>query len=90
MDLVRKGLLHFARKDTGQTSVEYLLLMATAFLVSYLIITGPMANFTKQMLTDIREGIGNAVTHAEWTKDRFERGKDKHPGNPKRVRPIHL
>lgn len=80
----------FKTDRKGQTSLEYLLLMATTFLVSYLIMTGPLSGFTRQLLIDIRAGIGNAITHAEWTDEPIERGKDKHPGNPSRVRPVHL
>lgn len=78
------------RQKSGQTSLEYLLLMAAAFLTSYLVITGPLSGFTKQLLTDIRAGIGNVVSHAEWTDESIERGKDKHPSNPQRLRPVHL
>ncbi len=74
----------------GQTSVEYLLLLAAAFLTSYLIITGPLAGFTRDLLADIREGLGNLVEHAEWTTESIEPGKGKHPGAPERLRPVHL
>ncbi|MBI1859301.1 MAG: hypothetical protein HYR96_00070 [Deltaproteobacteria bacterium] len=76
--------------NKGQTSIEYLLLTATAFMVSYLIITGPLSSFTKTLLSDIRNGLGNVVEHAEWTTDSIEPGKGKHPGNPARLKPVHL
>ena len=76
--------------NKGQTSVEYLLLTAVAFMVAYIIATGPLANFTKELLSDIHDGLGNVVEHAEWTRDNIEPGKGKHPGNPERLRPVHL
>lgn len=74
----------------GQTFLEYLLLMAAAFLTSYLVITGPLSTFTRTLLTDIRNGLSNVVEHAEWTSESIEPGKGKHPGNPERLKAVHL
>ena len=83
-------VLKLSQNRKGQTSVEYLLLMATAFLSAYLIITGPMSSFTRQLLAHIRSGISNAITHAEWSERTIVPAKDMHPGNPQRTRPVHL
>lgn len=78
------------KNNRGQTSIEYLLLLAVAFLTSYIIVTGPAAGLTTDMLTFIRSGLGNVVKHGEWTTDTIEPAKGKHPGNPQRLKAVHL
>lgn len=74
----------------GQTSVEYLMLLAVAFITAFIMITGPLADFTTAMIDNIRNNIQNLVKHAEWNGDTIELTNPLHPANPERVRPLHL
>lgn len=45
----------------GQTLVEYILLLAFASVTSYIVITIPLANFTRGMLEDLRQVMGSVI-----------------------------
>ena len=75
----------------GQAIVEYLMLLAAAFITTYLVITGPMASFTTSMIQTIRGAMGNVVQNGELTPGQVRQpGEPGHPGDPVRVRPLHL
>lgn len=78
------------RSEKGQTTFEYLLLLSMTFLVAYILISDPIARYTRDLITDIRTGLNNLVLNAEWTKDKIEVQNPKHPGNPQRLKPVHL
>lgn len=78
------------RDKRGQTSVEYLMLLAVAFITAYIMVTGPLADFTTAMVDNIRNNIQNMVKHAEWNGEGIEISNPLHPSNPERVRPLHL
>ena len=74
----------------GQTSIEYLLLLAVVFIAAYLMMTRPLADFTRQFLSDIRSGISNVIQHAEWSNEQIAVGNPRHPASRERFRPLHL
>lgn len=74
----------------GQTSIEWLMLTAVAFLAAYIVVTRPIATFTVNMLNNIRGGIQNLVLHAEWSTESAEPGDAKHPASKERLKPKHL
>lgn len=78
------------RNNRGQTSVEYLLLLAACFITAFLLIKGPVAVFTRDVLSGITGGLQNIVTNGEFTGDTFEFAKRGHPASPARLKPLHL
>ncbi len=77
--------------ERGQTTVEYLLLLAAAFITSYIVMTGPMAQFTRQMIGTIRSSLVNVVQNGELTPGQVTTpGQNGHPGDPVRAKPLHL
>ncbi len=77
--------------DRGQATVEYLLLMAVAFITTYLVITGPMGTFTQEMVGTIRAALVNVVQNGELTPGEVLRAGDSgHPGDPVRLKPLHM
>ena len=78
------------RNERGQTVVEYLLLLSAAFITTYLVMTGPMANFTRLMLATIRSSITNVVQNGELTPGQVSQpGQGGHPGDPARSKALH-
>ena len=79
------------RHNRGQTVVEYLMLMALAFITGYIVATGPMANFAKLMLATFRSSLVNVVQNAELKPgEQIEPGEGGHPSDPARAKPLHL
>ncbi len=77
--------------ERGQTMVEYLMLLGAAFITTYIVMIGPMADFTKLMLATIRSAIGNVVQNGELTPGEvLQPGQSGHPGDPARAKPLHL
>ncbi len=77
--------------ERGQTMVEYLMLLAAAFITTYIVMIGPMANFTKLMLATIRSAIVNVVQNGELQPGEvLQPGQSGHPGDPARAKPLHL
>jgi hypothetical protein len=77
--------------ERGQTTLEYMLLLATTFIVSYLVITGPMSQFTQLMLATIRSALINVVQNGELTPGTvLQPGQAGHPGDPVRAKALHL
>lgn len=75
----------------GQTVVEYLMLMALCFVTGFLMVTGPVANFTRLMVATIRSSIVNVVQNAELRPgEQLEPGEGGHPSDPTRGKPLHL
>jgi len=79
-----------AKDQRGQTAVEYLLLLAVTFIVTYLSVTGPFADFTVSLLENLRSGIRNTVQHGEWSAEPLDFDDLRHPASPVRHRPLHL
>lgn len=79
------------RGESGQTMVEYLLLLAVAFITAYILITGPVASFARDMITGIRVGLLNVVQNAELTTSAPQSpGASGHPTDGKRFKALHL
>ena len=79
------------RGNKGQTSLEYLMLLSAAFISGYVVITGPIAKFTGDMLLDIRGGLQNVVHSGQWKKGtEIAPGDREAPGQEKRGKPLHL
>jgi|GEM_PF-1153687 len=74
----------------GQTSVEYLLLMAVVFITGYLMMTGPVATFTAGMIQNIRAVTGNIIRNAELDGESLTQGANNHPSDSRRLRALHL
>lgn len=88
---MRKPLQHFIRDEEGQTVVEYLLLLAMAFITAYILMTiGPLPRFTTQMLADIRTRLGNVVRNGQMESQGTEPGTSGHPSDPRRFKALHL
>ncbi len=68
----------------GQTTIEWLMLLAASFTTGYFIVTGPFATFTSNLLTRIRIYTNNIVLRGE------SDAKAPSPSEPKRFRPVHL
>ena len=78
------------RNERGQTALEYLLLISAAFITAYIMITGPMATFTGQMLGEIRSSLVNIVRNGENSPNVVETGQNGHPGDQARFEALHL
>lgn len=77
--------------ERGQTTIEYLLLLSAAFITTYIVMTGPMADFTRQMLATIRSSLVNVVQNGELTPGQVNTpGQAGHPGDPVRAKPLHF
>jgi Flp pilus assembly pilin Flp len=77
--------------ESGQTTVEYLLLLAMAFIVAYFMITGPLSQFTLLMLAQIRSAIANVVQNGELAAGQvYEAGDPGHPSASQRFKALHL
>jgi len=77
-------------RERGQTTIEYLMLLALVFMTAYLTMVGPFGDIAGWMLGDISNSIGNVIQNAEWSTERIEVGTPRHPSNPNRLRPLHL
>ena len=74
----------------GQTSVEYLLLMSMAFITAYIIVTKPLASFTRGLFANLQEGIQNLITNAEWSPQEIKVGTKEHPTSKQHFKAMHL
>lgn len=84
-------MVRYLKNRKGQTSLEYLMLLSVAFISAYIIITGPLATFTKLTLFRIRGGIQNTVRNGEWREGEVQApGEKGHPGDPDRLKPVHF
>lgn len=72
------------KNQKGQTTVEWLMLLAASFTTGYFIITGPFADYTTELIKNIRDFTENIVLTGE-TSD-----KALPPSAPKRFKPVHL
>jgi hypothetical protein len=68
----------------GQTMVEWLLLTAAAATTAYLIITGPFANFTADLISRISIVTRSIAMKGESAPNAIA------PSDTKRFKPIHL
>ncbi|MFM8314135.1 MAG: hypothetical protein ACKOA8_07600, partial [Deltaproteobacteria bacterium] len=53
------------KNQRGQALVEWLLLLAASFLTGYVVISGPFATFTTNLLDKIRGYTGSIVLKGE-------------------------
>ncbi len=76
--------------QSGQTVVEYIMLLALAAGSSYLVVTGPVQNFSRLMVATIRSTIVNVVQNAELKPgQQIEAGQAGHPGGAVRGKRLH-
>jgi hypothetical protein len=79
------------RNEHGQTSLEYLLLLMFTFISAYIMITGPLAKATQVILAGIHDALGNVIQNGEMRPGSVAQpGEAGHPGDPKRLRAVHL
>lgn len=79
------------KSQSGQVVVEWLLLMAMAFITAYiLILSGPLPDFTAKLLNDIRSRLGNVVRNGEMEQGGGAQGEAGHPTDNRRMKPLHL
>jgi hypothetical protein len=76
--------------NRGQTSVEYLMLLAVTFIASYIMIRGPIGSFTTALFQNLYSGLQNLVTNAEFSGDTPAFDQAGHPSNTRRLKPLHL
>lgn len=84
-------MIQIVANNRGQTSVEYLLLLGATFIATYIMITGPLSNFTQITILQIRSALGNVVRNGEMKPGEVAQpGDPGHPSDPKRLRPVHF
>jgi hypothetical protein len=87
---MRKKSQERRSQERGQTTVEYLLLIAATFIASYLMITGPVSSFTARMLNTMRAALGNMVQNGDLRSGEVvPAGQSGHPGDPSRHQALH-
>ncbi len=75
----------------GQTTVEYLMLIAAAFITAYIMVSGPLSKFTSGMLGTMRGSLQNVVQNGEMTPGAaIQDGQRGHPSDPTRYKALHL
>lgn len=74
---------HF-RNQKGQTSIEWLLLTAVAFMTAYIAITGPFSRFTLGFINNIKSATRGIVQNGELRPDAAP------PSTPSRMKGVHL
>ena len=89
--MVTKFKLRGSRRgESGQTMVEYLMLLALAAISSFFVVTGPVQNFTKLMVATIRSTIVNVVQNAELRPgQQVEPGEGDHPSAASHGKRLH-
>ncbi len=76
--------------ESGQTLVEYLLLVAAASITAFLIISrGPLPGFTTRMLQEIKGAIQGISRTAEVENGAVGFNDKKHPSNKERLKAVH-
>ncbi|NBX67611.1 MAG: hypothetical protein EBR01_01460 [Proteobacteria bacterium] len=75
---------HLLKNRRGQAIVEWVLLMAASSFIAFLMLAGPVANFTSDLLNKVRVYTSNIVLLGESTD------KAPPPTDPKRFKPVHL
>jgi Flp pilus assembly pilin Flp len=87
VDIVKK----FLKNEEGQVVVEWLLLMAMAFITAYVLINGDtLQGFTGRMLGDIQSRLGNVVRNGEMEPGGAQQGSSGHPSDARRLKALHL
>lgn len=70
--------------------MEYLLLMAVAFITAYIMITGPVSSFTIGMIQTLSAAMGNIVQNGDLkTGQVVPPGQSGHPSDPSRLKRVH-
>lgn len=69
--------------------VEYLLLLATVFLITYLTMTvGPLKDNTNQIIENLKGSVQSVVKYGESRP--VTEGSSDNPASPERLKPLHL
>ncbi len=89
-DLNTSLLVSKLGSERGQTSLEYLMLLAMTFIVAYIMVRGPVARFTQGIFETLFTGIQNVVENAEWSADKPQFNQSGHPSDQRRLKPLHL
>jgi hypothetical protein len=72
------------KNQKGQTSIEWLLLTAVAFMTAYIAITGPFSRFTLSFINNIKSVTRGIVQNGEIRPDAAP------PSTPSRLKGVHL
>lgn len=76
--------------ESGQTLVEYLLLVAAASVTAFLIISkGPIPAFTVKMLTEIKGAMQSIMRTAEIENGDVGYNDKNHPASKERLKAVH-
>jgi hypothetical protein len=90
MNLATAHFRHHLAANAGQTTVEWLLLMSVAFITSYIMITGPLARYTKIVLLTFGSNVKNVVQNGELEAGNLvPAGQPGHPSDPTRYKYLH-
>lgn len=77
-------------RERGQTSVEYLLLLAMTFITAYIVVRGPVSFFTAGIFRNLTFGLQNMVTNAEWSPNATTFNQTGDPSSQARLKALHL
>ncbi len=78
------------RHQSGQTMVEYLMLIALAAGSAFLVVTGPVQTFTKLMVATLRSTLANVVQNGELRPgEQIEAGEGDHPSAKSHGKRLH-
>ena len=80
----------FLHNQKGQTTVEYLMLMAVVFFIAYLVVTKPVSTFTEGMIQQLRDVTENVVRNGEISGKGLNPGAPGHPTDRERLKAVHL
>ncbi|MCB0406421.1 MAG: hypothetical protein KDD51_16685 [Bdellovibrionales bacterium] len=78
------------RNNRGQTAVEYLLLLAVAFITTFIMMSGPIGNYVGNFITAMQTNMQNFIKNSEWGPDEVDLNDPEHPSSPQRLRPLHF
>ncbi len=74
----------------GQTSIEYLLLLAATFFTAFLMVKGPLSGFTESFVNGTRIALKNYVQTAEYETEEIQVGSQQHPSSSQRFKAVHF
>ncbi len=75
--------------ESGQTLVEYLLLIAASAITAYLIVSrGPLPEFTMKMLQSLKGAITSILRTGE-IENTGDFSDKRHPSSKERLKAVH-
>ncbi|MEZ4751230.1 MAG: hypothetical protein R3B54_11600 [Bdellovibrionota bacterium] len=70
--------------------MEYLLLLAVAFITTFIMMSGPIGNYVNNFITAMQTNMQNFIKNSEWGPDEVDLNDSEHPSAPERLRPLHF